>query len=222
MSKPIELKVGDKVRRNYDGKLYTVTEISPASVYRIEREGYHATVGRSGIRFVSSGSSTKPKVGDVIRPKKKGSNHYTHVSSIETYTGKCVKVESHDSTCAIIVGSEKFWFKWSEIEIKPKTAEVAIDVDVNSIESMEKALKAIDAQRDMIADKLLAKKKEAREKANQKEISKMISRVKSQCSSVQIRNGGNFAGKGLYLSSFYNWTIETDNEGQLVLVPTLP
>jgi len=104
----------------------------------------------------------------------------------------------------------------------PKTAEVAIDVNTDSIESMEKALKEIDSQRDMIADKLLAKKKEERAKANEKDISDMLNSIKSQSAFVQIRTGGNLKGKGLLLSRTYDWNIQTDDNGILVLVPTKP
>jgi len=116
----------------------------------------------------------------------------------------------------------------SEVELAPKTAEVVIDINTNSIESMEKALKEIDTQRDILADKLLAKKKEERAKANElirlaneKEISDMLNSIKSQSGSIQIRTSGIFKGKGVYLSSHYNWEIKVDEYGIKVLVPTM-
>ena len=231
MSKPIELQKGDKVRGKVTGRLGTVIANLGYDDVRVmfagSTSGYEITVeGRGCLRFVSRPSAAttanRPKVGDIIRPIMTGDNRHSHVVRIEDYTGECVKVDTSDSTCAIKIDRELYWFKWSEIEIKPNPADVAIDINTNSIESMEKALKEIDSQRDILADKLLAKKKELRAKMAEKEISNMLNGIKSQSSYIQIRNHGCFAGKGVYLSKSYNWEIKVDDDGIKVLVPTKP
>ena len=240
MSKPIELQKGDKVRDKGTGRLGTVITNLGHVVVRVRFAGStsgYEIVDRDSLRFVSRPKATdaKPKtakkiikVGDRINVIGKGALMYTYVYNQSSYANALVTaVDSHSVRTTI--NGDHYWFLRSEVELAPKTTEVAIDVNTNSIESMEKALKEIDSQRDILADKLLAKKKEERAKMAEKEIAKMaekeisdmVNSIKSQSGSIQIRTNGIFKGKGVYLSSHYNWEIKVDEYGIKVLVPTM-
>lgn len=45
-------------------------------------------------------------------------------------------------------------------------------------------------------------------------------RVDGASGSLQARRGGEFAGRGFYLSREFDWHVVQDGEGYIVLVPT--
>lgn len=78
---------------------------------------------------------------------------------------------------------------------------------------------------------------EAFEKEKYFDLSKLVTAGGSKCLTIftdasakeagfyhsgffQIRSGYEFEGKGFYLDHSYNWAIEKDRVGQMVLVPT--
>lgn len=158
----------------------------------------------------------KLEKGDIVRGKASGIK-YTVIGIMNANSFRVVK--DYSGNTGILIRSDVRFV--SRPGAATKTAEVAIDVNTASIESMEKALKAIDAQRDIIADKLIAKKKEAREETEQQKISNILKSIKSQSPYLGLRVHGNLARKGVFLSGSYNWNIVTDCDGALVLVPTL-